>query len=338
MRVANINEESTVKNYALGLLTTQEKKVCTNLAQSLNKTHDSLYYEFEKSVEDRESIQKELITIAQKNLSNEPRYLIFDDIIINKQYAKDLEGLDVCYDSSAHQKYLGLQSLTSLVTDTKVKIPVYTELFISKKLAEAYHKSKSKIASLVTKTLCDLLNISWVLADAHYATKDYLHTLSDENIPFLMKFTRNRIVTINGKTDQLKNILRLKKNSKKAFAFGMFDDMPCYFYLIKRAQDKTVYLISNKLINLEDVLKMYKIRWVIECFHRTAKQLLGLADCQMKAFEKQHLHVLYVMLAYALADLERVKSNFKNTESAIRSFRNKPTSLYQSFTLVGENS
>lgn len=74
---------------------------------------------------------------------------------------------------------------------------------------------------------------------------------------------------------------------------------------------------------------MYKIRWKIECFNRTTKQLFGFNECQRRSFQAQHIDLLYVLWAYALTDIKRVKFGFKNTEDAIRSYRilkpDKPT-------------
>jgi hypothetical protein len=66
---------------------------------------------------------------------------------------------------------------------------------------------------------------------------------------------------------------------------------------------------------------MYRIHWNIEVFRRTAKQYLGLNDCQMKAIEKKHQHVLLVMHAYARASIQANLMNLSCVEEAIKHHR-----------------
>ena len=62
------------------------------------------------------------------------------------------------------------------------------------------------------------------------------------------------------------------------------------------------------------VVKLYRIRWKIEMFHRTAKQYLGLSDCQMRNIESQLQHVLNVMLAYAKASVQKTELSRQYTK------------------------
>ncbi len=91
-----------------------------------------------------------------------------------------------------------------------------------------------------------------------------------------------------------------------------------HFYVAKLENGSTVYFISLYAIDRNELIKLYRIRWNVEIYHRTAKQLLGWKDCQMRAIEKQILHSFYVMYAYAIAELVRIKMEFDSTEDAIR--------------------
>lgn len=136
-----------------------------------------------------------------------------------------------------------------------------------------------------------------------------------------MKITRTRIVTINGLTGQLKDVLRLKKNNHTRVARGTINGIQCYFYTIKIKDESTIYLISNDYIDPHTVIKLYRIRWKIEVFHRTAKQYLGLSDCQMITIEKQRQHVLHVMHAYAKASVQTALMGLDCVEDFINHYR-----------------
>lgn len=77
-------------------------------------------------------------------------------------------------------------------------------------------------------------------------------------------------------------------------------------------------------------VKLYGYRWNIEKFFRTAKQKLGLNDCQSRKFERQKGHIVNVFIAYIVAQYERVKQKLRNVKMAIKSIisRNLKNSNY----------
>ena len=119
--------------------------------------------------------------------------------------------------------------------------------------------------------------------------------------------------------------MRLKKNNRIRVVRGIFKDVECYFYVVKIKNGTTVYFVSNEQIDLCKVIEIYRIRWNIELFHRTGKQYLGLGDCQMKAIEKQRQHVIFVMLAYAIAGVQRKLLNLNCVEDVINNIRDAKT-------------
>lgn len=86
----------------------------------------------------------------------------------------------------------------------------------------------------------------------------------------------------------------------------------------KRGNEKTVYLVSN--YNAGSVtahLRAYGLRWVVEKFFRTAKQFLGMTDCQSRKKIIQDGHVRCVFLAYALLQIECKLKRLPNPETVI---------------------
>jgi hypothetical protein len=294
--------------YAEALLLCEKRKVCTNLAKEFNEPHDSLYYEFKKASERPEE------TIATLEC-------ILDDSQLSKIYASVIEGLEIGYDGSTHSPSLGIKMLNVMAADRNIKIPIDAVPFVSKALAGNNCKTKNQIAVEIAKDLKERINFKRVLADAHFSTKETIKDLSLLEIPYLMKIANNKRVTIHGAYGQLKKIFRLKRNQRVVAVKGDFDGNECYFYAVKIENGSTIYLISNDSIDPYEAVRIYKIRWNIELFHRTAKQYLGLKDCQMLSIEKQRQHALYVMLAYALASIEARNLGFKCVEDYINYIR-----------------
>ena len=306
--------------YVNGLLLCQKRKVCTNLGEAVNETHDTLYREmcdFSATEETKETLYK----IALSKLDKENTFLIFDDVKLAKIYAEEIEGLEVGYDGSTGQKLLGLNMVTSLLTDKTHHIPIDAAPYVGKELSGLHYKTKSAIAKAIAECIISRIKIKRTLGDAHYATKEFLTWLYNLQIAYLMKIPRNRVVTIGDQEGRLQDILRLKKNSHSACVQGFFQGIQCYFYVVKIRNGSIVYFISNDQIPLKEVLALYRIRWKIELFHRTGKQSFGMRECQMLAIEKQRQHVLFVMHAYVIAECVRVREEFDNIEDVLKHYR-----------------
>lgn len=312
--------EQAIKNntlYVKGLLKTEGRKVCTGIAETLHVAHDSVYRPFENAEPLIQKSREELQSIAAETCKNRPVYLLIDDFTINKQYSKEIEGTDMCYDSSTKHADIGLQSVSAMLTDGNIKIPINAELFLSKRLGGENRITKNNIAEKI------ILSNSFERAifDAHYTTHSTIKICHENKKSYLGKIPRNRIITVNGKSGQAQKLVKLTKNRKILSVEAYFAGTPCWIHVVKRNDKKIVYLISDDYIKPKLIMKLYKIRWKIECFHRTSKQMLGVKQCQMRALKKQELHVLSVMLAYAHAELIRIRFKLKHTEAAIRLIR-----------------
>lgn len=319
MKISENTNEANLNLYSIGLLSTVEKKTCSNLAKSTTYSHDTLYRQL-NDAENKTNLKEQLKNLAQKVFKTGPLYLIFDDTRINKPYASLIEGLDIGHDGSSGSITQGLQIVTAMITDLKAKLPIDLEPYISKWLTDKY-LTKSEIAWDIVQSLIRELDVELILADAHYATKAFLIDLFKNHIPFLMKLPRNRKVTIGDKYDQLQNILRLKRNQHVRYVQGLYDGLPYYFYVAKVKNGTTIYFISLNYIEAKNLIDLYRMRWNIELFHRTAKQKLGLQDCQSRSLEKQLRHCLFVMHSYAIAELWRIKLKLANVDEAIKAFR-----------------
>lgn len=338
MRVADIFEEKNIPNYSIALMSTESHKNCVSLAKKIDVTHDSLYEQFKKPLGQNETIKQDILQIAQEQFGGNKVYLLLDDSRISKLHAKDIDGLHFGFDGSTGDTNLGLQMVSALLTDGDIKIPINIEAYITKKISGKNYTSKSELAYAIYSQMINLFNIDTVLADAHYATKYLLSILYDATQQFLMRFTCSRIVQIGRSKGQLRKIFRLRRNEHIRMIQGVFDGKSLCFYVIRLKTGCMAYFVSLLPINIADLEDIYKIRWNIEMFHRTAKQSLGWCDCQMRSIERQLLHSFYVMYSYIIAELLRVKLKLKTTEDAIRAlWAAKANAAHNPIYAAGEN-
>lgn len=293
----------------------------------MNLSHDKMRNSFYHAIikgRTTEWLRSEAIAM----LIGATTYLIFDDSWISKLFANSIEGLDNGFDGSTGRPSFGMPMITAMLTDGNINMPINAAPYVTKNLSEGFYKSKSKIAIEILQELIIALGIekvkkliSMVLADAHYATREMLSFLQENQISFLMKIPSNRKVVINGVEGPLRKIFRLKKNYKTKEVTGLLDGKKCYFYAIKTIHGNTIYLVSSDQIKSVDAVKVYSIRWKIEIFHRTAKQQLGFKDCQMISIESQRQHALEVMKAYVMAEQYRVNHKIDTVEEVVKIFR-----------------
>ena len=151
--------------YVEALLQCQDKKVCTNLAKTLNVSHDNVYRNFRTSISNAKHSSRALETIAHNELDENNTYLIHDDTHLIKLYAKQIEGIEVGFDGSTSRSCLGIKMMTSLLTDTKVNIPIDATPYVSKELAQNSHKTKSRLAIETTKHVVKLFKIKRMLGE-----------------------------------------------------------------------------------------------------------------------------------------------------------------------------
>lgn len=328
--------ENLVAEYSKLILFSEGKKNLTAIAKKSNLSVGFVCKQFQATAQSIESVRKDL-----KHLSTLPfssiRYLIMDDTVISKEYAKKIERTGKWKDLG-RRSVNGLTYLTSIITDGHTAMPYDSMLYTAKALKVPDYKTKSDMAHDIVTSAEQDHKIERLLADAHYSTKALIPKLIDGGTAFLMKFTSTKNVEIGKKTKQIREFLKLRKNEHSKTVHGIFAGVLCSFHVIRIAKDVIHYFISNDHLDRETLLKLYKIRWKIEPMHRTVKQMLGIRDCMMRKKEKQQLHVLSVMQAYAVASLVMKFHGFKTIEDAIRYVREvKPTSISSLFKPLGES-
>lgn len=329
MNINRAYHEQTISQYAQALLETRDKKTYPNIAKTLNRSHDEIYRFIDNASQSIDLIQEKLVFLAKTELTEGATYFLGDDSFFEKMFSNEIEGVELGFDGSTKQILKGMRFVTALLTDAIKKIPIYADIVVSKLLGGAHYKSKSDILREIFLWTVKKIKIDRVIADAHYISAVFFQEIIDLGSNFLMKISRSRRVTINRKTGQLRNLLKLEKNSHSKTMAGEFQGVWCFFHVVKIDKNKTSYFITNDEISAIELMKLYKVRWDIETFYSVGKQHLGMGECQSRSSKKQLAHVMQCMSAFAYADLVRVKHRLPNIQSAIRFIRTqKPIKIF----------
>ena len=312
--------------YIIPLIRSTGKKNCTNLARTTSKTNAKKLLHFLK--ESPLSII-DFAKIINLHFAGKLKYLIIDDTIIPKKHSKNIEGSSDNYDHSEKQTYRSICSMTALISDGITGLPIDQNFWIAEDIAQEFYKSKCELAQELILKIKKHVDIEMVLMDGIFATKEMIQWLTNHNILFELRIHANRNIQCeNGEKGQLKNLLQLNLNYKKHRTVkGFWADSWLYFTSVKRETKKGRIIITYQISNYQAPgrthVKNYGYRWKIEMFFRTAKQSLGLKDCQSRNLDAQKNHIAQVFLAYAILQIERKKSRLKNTERALRALKHK---------------
>jgi hypothetical protein len=269
----------------------------------------------------------DLLKIVKVIFKNKRLYLIIDDTLILKLYSKAIPGTSDNYDSADHKSYRSLCSVVAMITDGHTAIPVDQAIWTAIEFAGKEYKKKCKIAQQLIEKMHHEISIYMVLADGLYTTTEFMKWLVQENIRFEMRFHANRVIAYGQFKGQIKHYEKLRLSGKrpirtvKAHWYGMALHFTAFRRVTKYGKIIITYQVSNYKCSAREHVLAYGYRWHIEKFFRTAKQHLGLNDCQSRKVDLQRNHQLNVFFTYALLQYERVKNRLKNVETAIKSIK-----------------
>lgn len=307
------------------LLSTSPRKSCEAMAIVAKTSGDKLC----RILKEKTITMHDLIGLAKKVLVGKKWYLIIDDTIIEKIYAKVIEGACDNFDSSDGSTYRSLCSITAVLTDGKTVIPVDQALWLSAEFAEGEYKKKWEIAHELIAKIRAEIPIHMLIADGLYATENMLNKCLSLGIFFEMRFHSNRVIEYKGNKVAIRDLADLQLTGRRGARTkcGMWKGMKLYFTSVKRTSKSgritVVYQVSNFKASAREHKQIYGFRWGIEKFFRSAKQHLGLNHCQAQSQIAQENHIMNVFFAYSLLQIERKKFSLENVEAALKRLKSK---------------
>lgn len=253
-------------------------------------------------------------------------YLLIDDTLIKKIYSQLIEGCGLFYDTKLMRRIMAHKLLVAMLSDGKQAIPFEATFLFPKELLPSPKESRldwiKKIVCMV-QTLFPHARII-VVADGAFSSKEFFRWCSENKIAAETRIRSNCVVEYRGNKIAIRDIktLRPKGRQMARTISVLWHGIPLYITaerrFDKRGKESIVYQASTFEAKPTEHVRIYKIRWNIEMFFRTAKQKLGLEECSSRKLEMQRSHVASVLLAYTLVQCDRKERDFKTPEAAIR--------------------
>lgn len=308
-------------DYVSGLLSVSEQATCVALSRVLGTSHDSLTRTLKCSKLVWQTLLQALISSVIGKLSG--GYLIIDDVVLNKSYAKQIENLSWVYCSKEERPVLGLNLVVLCWSNGILTIPLGFKIW-KKDSKKSKYDLALELLSYARNTL--RLQPKYITFDSWYTAKKILKRLKKYRWTFYSQLKKNR--TFEGK--------RADKFSSTRFwtAKGKLDgDMQV---VVVKHNGK--YFVTNNLkADKYVILEQYKTRWVIENMFRMLEYKLGIDECQTISLQAQVAHAYMSMMAFII--LERTKMETGKTGYTIkRELTFHPQEAFQLLNKLGLGS
>lgn len=269
--------------YVLGLLLVAGRATCTRMAQRLLQpvSHDALTRTLTRVQSDGQTL---LVQLARRLFGEfTDGYLIIDDTVIPKAFARCIECLGWMYSSKAKRQVQGLCVVVLMWSNGRVALPIAFRLWKPKS------KKRTTLALELLKHAKQKMHIqpSYVLFDTFYASKKVLKWIDKNGWYFVSQVKRNRKLN----DVQVRRVHRYPYWVERGHIDGRLK------VTIAR-HGKKFFITNDAALTSQAMRAVYKHRWKIEEAFRLLHDQLNLDTCQAQSAVAQTNHITYCCVAY----------------------------------------
>ena len=274
--------------------------------------------------------------------------LIIDDSFLEKT-GEEMEGVGWFWDHSQNKSILAHNVVSTHYIAGKFHVPLDFDIYVKRKDCEdkKLFRTKVEIAKeLVEKAVGYGLPIDLVVFDSWYMSEDLVSFLKEKGIEAYVSEEKGDRVVLSDDSRTEMNLSEWAKTipresfepvtvhtailgkEKTFYAFCTSVRMKhldgakvkvVVSYKDERldagSEGPSFYVSNMRYWESKKILQTQAMRWPIECFHRDAKQSLGLEDYQVRKIRGVKRHIAMVFFAYVLLQLgsgfDRIMGNLK---------------------------
>lgn len=304
------------------LLNTPINYTCSNLSEHLeNVSHDSV----SDFLQNSKFTPRELWELVKDRIDDSTEaFLIVDDSVQNKQYSHLIEAVKLQYSGNVQCLVKGI-GLVNLVHTNGAMGDFYP---INYRIYNPDSDGKTKnehFAEMFKQAISNqAIKARNIAFDSWYASVDNLKMIHRSGWTFYTNLKSNRKVSITRETGyQDLSELEWTAEEKISGKLVRIREVPFWLKMFKLVEQKgnIEWVITNKLA--EDLTRLraiqaVQVRWQVEEFHRSFKQLTGSEKCQCRKERSQRNH-----LACCYAAWVALKVKAQELKTTIYQVRNK---------------
>lgn len=267
-----------------------------------NMAHDSVNRWLAKNKLTPKIVWKE----SQSMVELKSGYLVIDDTLLDKPYARDMALVKKQYSGKHHGLASGINLVNMVWTDGEKTIPIDYRVYDPTRDG----KTKNHHAQ-------EMLNYAeirgfhpdYVLMDSWYSSIENLKNINKKKWKWIAALKCNRLVSLTQGiylpvSDLDWTSKQVHKVWLKAYGFVLVSK------IVFENEDIT-YIATNdlSLTDAETIKSHSNHRWKIENFHRGIKQCCGVERCYSVLERSQRNHILCAFLAFLKLEAERIQKN-----------------------------
>jgi len=232
-------------------------------------------------------------------------YLVFDDTVLDHNHGPSIEMVRRQWSGNQKRVITGI-GLVSCVYVNSVTNQFWV---IDYRIFDPQGDGKSKldhVGEMLSMVLHRNVPFRTVLMDAWYAAKEVMLQVAAAGKTFYCPLKPNRLVDDSGATEPYRRIEELVwseaelMHGKTVKVRGFPGDFRVKLFRVEVSTHRTEWVVTNDLAqsSTQDAQQVSGVRWKIEEFHREAKQLTGLEDCQCRKARIQRNHIACALLVW----------------------------------------
>jgi hypothetical protein len=248
-----------------------------------------------------------------------PGYLVVDDVVIEKPFAKRLPWAAWTYSFAKKRKVYGCHTvLLSWTSDStgRWRIPVAFRLWRPKRTCAPgrYQKKTELVVAMLRELVAAGCPAAYLVGDTAYTGGCVSKTAGRLGLVWVGTLAPRTTVVYRGKRQAVRDLagrLKLKWRRKlgvRALAVSVYAPAVGQVRLVvlKNEHGNFEYLVTNALAtDLSTLVHRKRSRWRIETIFRDTKQLAGLAACQCWVDQALVRHVALVFLTFVVLQVLR---------------------------------
>ena len=292
----------TQAKYIDYLLSTPRNYTCTHLAAHLpGVSHD----EVNRFLRDSAFSASQLRALVLPLLHDSPEaFLLVDDSVQDKRYSRFIEVAKRQYSGAVHGPVtgIGLVNLVHSSGESGDFLPLDFRVYAPD--ADGLTKNEHFQAMFAQVVAEDQLLARTVLFDSWYAASANLKQIHRAGWTFFTTLKSNRLVSLTKESGyQALDTLGPPASGWSGGVEVRLQQVPFAVKLFKLvATDGSIeWVVTNHLaahLSREMVIEAVQVRWQVEEFHRSFKQLTGSEKCQCRKASAQRNHLTCCYLAW----------------------------------------
>ncbi len=302
-----------------GLILLDARPTQTRVARVLpGRCHDALNRLLRTMPWSTRALTTLLMTFVKRR--GQQGYLVLDDVIIEKAYAKRLPWASWTYSFAQKRKVYGVHIVVLVwcACDGQWRIPVGFRLWRPKRsCAQHRYRTKLELAmELVVAVVAARVPTTYIVGDTHYTASWFTKRLARLGLTWQGTLDPKTLVVWRGHRQAVRDVathvkLKWRKHlDVRATALTVYAPKYGRLQLVvtRNRHGNYEYLVSNAIgADLTTLVQRKRSRWSVETVFRDTKQFAGLAACQCWVDQAMVRHVSLVLLTFVVLQLLRMK-------------------------------